>query len=274
MPIKRAEHKENFTQILNDLLSDNRLSYGARGLMAYVLTHCDNWVFNGENYFITDLDKLSKVKRYLKELIDYGYLRRYQEKNSRGVFRSILYIFSESPILGKPLTDLPITENQITVISNEKSDVNPLVNFPLADLPLTDSPLAENHTLNNTNINNTNKYIYSSIFEHWNSKGIKKHRELTKDIEKAINKSLKIRVEGKPINEDDIKKAIDNYCEILHSKFYFNYKWTLVEFLTRKQKDTGISQLVLFLDNGTTYENYIRWQNGKSKNSNSEDWRF
>jgi hypothetical protein len=157
VPIDRAEHKENFTQILNNLLSDERLSYGARGLMAYALTHYDDWIFTGENYFVTDKNKLVRVKSYLKELIDYGYLKRYQEKSNKGTFGSILYIFKESPLLEKPLTDLPITENQITEESKVKSEVQPIVDLPLTDLPLTVSPLAEKLTLNNTNITNINK---------------------------------------------------------------------------------------------------------------------
>ncbi|MFW2490946.1 hypothetical protein ACN077_20625 [Clostridium chromiireducens] len=180
MPIYKAEHKENFTQILNEVLSNEKLSYGARGLMAYVLTHCDNWVFTGEDYFTTKKDKLSKIKGYLKELILFGYLKRYQEKSMGGVFGKMIYIFFEiprldsplaenqttvktslesgvSPKVKKPTTVKPLTENQITAKNGLESKVSPKTVLPLTDSPLTVSPLAENHILNNTNINNNKK---------------------------------------------------------------------------------------------------------------------
>lgn len=178
MPIIRAEHKDNFTQILNNLLNDERLTYGARGLMAHVLTHYDNWIFNGENYFVTNLDKISKVKKYLKELINLGYLKRYQEKNSKGTFSNVLYIFNEVPLYEKaiiendllskgneivpieprlnlPITDLPIAVNNITDKTEEESHIYPKIDFPLSELPLSAQPLSENQILNNTNITNT-----------------------------------------------------------------------------------------------------------------------
>jgi len=109
---------------------------------------------------------------------------------------------------------------------------------------------------NNLNIESNN--IYMSVFDYWNEKNIKRHRVLNNDIKKAIDKALKIKVEDEFIKEADIKSAIDNYKEVLDSDYFFNYKWGLAEFLTRKQKDSSANQLVLFLDNGATYENYKR----------------
>lgn len=205
MPIVRTEHKENFTQIINNLLNDDRLSYGARGLMAYALTHYDDWIFNGESYFTTNKDKLSKVKKYLKQLIDYGYLSRYQEKSGNGIFGNIIYIFRESPLLEKPLTVLPLTENHTTVKSNEISGFQPIVDFPLTGLPLTDSPLAENHTLNNTNITNTNINIYSLVTDYLNKKVGTGYKSTTKKTQTLINARL-----SEKFTLEDFEKVIDN----------------------------------------------------------------
>lgn len=278
MPIHRAEHKENFTQILNNLLSDERLSYGARGVMAYALTHYDDWTFTGEDYFITELDKKTKIRSFIKELVNYGYLNRIAIRNDKGIFQGYRYEFYEKPfldypILEKPILDEPKSDNINMDKAIENTTIEPFSDLPNSDYPFLGEPFSENRKLNNTNI--TNNYIYTSIFNYWNSKAIKKHRVLTKEIEKAINKVLKIKVEGEFIKENDIKKAIDNYKEVLESEYFFNHKWTLTEFLTRKQKDTGINQLVLFLDNGTTYENYIEWCNKeKPIKSNSVEDRY
>src|SRR3712207_8030076 len=39
----------------------------------------------------------------------------------------------------------------------------------------------------------------------------------------------------------DIKQAIAIYSEILYSDFYFNYKWSLNDFLTRDRKSTRLN---------------------------------
>lgn len=107
----------------------------------------------------------------------------------------------------------------------------------------------------NTNIN-TNINVYS----HWNSKNIINHKDLTKEIESAINKALKI------YKEEEIINAIDTYKEILDSEFYFNYKWNLKDFLTRKN---GIST---FTSEGSNKVNYEDWRT--SPNGVDRDRKF
>ena len=87
--------------------------------------------------------------------------------------------------------------------------------------------------------------LISNIFNYWNDKNIIKHRELTEDISKAIEKALK------SYKEEEIKTYIDRYAKVISDKDYFwNYKWTLKDFLTRKD---GISS---FTDEGSKWVNY------------------
>jgi hypothetical protein len=79
--------------------------------------------------------------------------------------------------------------------------------------------------------NNNNIIIRTnniSVLEFWNSKGITKHKE-SPDILKVIDKALK------NFDQAEIEKGISNYAEIyLSEKTYFKHKWTLTEFLSRK----------------------------------------
>ena len=89
------------------------------------------------------------------------------------------------------------------------------------------------------------KPAVSTIFCHWNEANIIKHRELTPDIAKAIEKALKV------FTEDEIKTYIDRYAKVIGDASYFwHYKWRLVEFLSRKD---GISS---FTDEGSKWVNY------------------
>ena len=95
--------------------------------------------------------------------------------------------------------------------------------------------------------------IYSVIFNFWISKDIKKHRSLSPGIKKSIDKALK------DFSKDEILEAINNYSEVLKSNYYFSYVWGLDEFLVRTDKDR-IRQLPKFLNDGSTYMDYISWR--------------
>ena len=88
------------------------------------------------------------------------------------------------------------------------------------------------------------------IFEYWNSKNIIKHKAMSDEIKKAIKKSLKV------YSKNEIVQAIETYSEILNSDFYFNHKWSLRDFLNRKN---GIST---FTEEGSNKSNYEEWKKG------------
>ena len=100
---------------------------------------------------------------------------------------------------------------------------------------------------------NSNQDI-NTIFDYWNSKGIIKHKELKEDTKKAIKKAIK------NYSIDEIKQAIDTYSEILNSGYYFTYKWSLKDFLSR---NNGIST---FMEEGSNRANYENWKKGDKCN--------
>lgn len=123
-------------------------------------------------------------------------------------------------------------------------------------------PYPPNSNTNTINNNSISKSI-SIIFEHWNSKDIIKHRELTKEIETAITKALKI------YDSVDIKDYIDRYYIVISDEtYFFNYKWTLKDFLTRKD---GISS---FTDEGSKWVSYCEHIDKANKPSQNGYDRF
>lgn len=86
----------------------------------------------------------------------------------------------------------------------------------------------------------------SQIFDFWNECNIIKHRDMTDNIKKAITKALKT------YTREDICKYIKRYAIVLEDdKYFFNYKWTLIDFLNRKD---GISS---FSDEGSKWINFV-----------------
>jgi hypothetical protein len=96
----------------------------------------------------------------------------------------------------------------------------------------------------------SNSNTISNIFSYWNDKHIIMHRELTEDISKAIEKALKL------YSEEEVKTYIDRYAKVIGDKNYFwHYKWSLKDFLTRKE---GISA---FNDEGSKWVSYCENRN-------------
>lgn len=229
MPIVRVRKKINYTIIPNGFINDKRLSLKAKGLLLYFLSKPDDWTFYLSEISKNSTDGIQSISSGLKELEECGYIQKNLKRNKGKLSGGYDFYVYETPQL------------------QPKQENTESVKHQIGDLPNRENPVLLN-TDTNTNTNN--------IYIHWNSKNIIKHSSLTKEIEKAIEKSLKIYA------ENDIKQAIDVYNEIIKSEFYFSYKWSLPDFLNRKN---GIST---FMDEGSNKANYEEW---KRKGGNSGD---
>ena len=83
--------------------------------------------------------------------------------------------------------------------------------------------------LTETDTDTNKKNIYLEIYNTRNNKNITQHKKLNEEIKKSIEKILQ------DLSESEVIQAIENYATIYHSdKTYFKHRWTLSEFLSRK----------------------------------------
>lgn len=109
MAIIRAERKDPYTHLYNETLRDKRLSFKARGLLAYMLSMADNWKFYTKSIIASsDKDGRDSVLSGLKELEKCGYLKRQSKRNESGKFDSQDWIIVDKPTI-PPETDFPDT---------------------------------------------------------------------------------------------------------------------------------------------------------------------
>lgn len=96
----------------------------------------------------------------------------------------------------------------------------------------------------------------AKIFDAWNKQEIIQHKELTPDIVNVLNKVLRKH------SADEIETAIQRYAKMLKDQSYqfCQYKWTLINFLSREKGYT------YFLDNGEKWINY-KATTGKGKST-------
>lgn len=93
MSIVRAPREGNFTIIPNSTLRDTSLSYRARGVLAYVLSHPDNWVTSAQRLADEGTEGRDAMRKALAELETAGYLvrRRFRGDDGRWQTDQVLH---------------------------------------------------------------------------------------------------------------------------------------------------------------------------------------
>lgn len=146
----RNRKRENpFVQIDKSMLSDEKISWKAKGILAYLLSKPDDWVT-----YVTDIEKRStdgrdSVNSGIKELIAAGYLERKQLRE-KGRFMGYEYSVYEYPIISEPV-ESDKTENGIAVngfSENGKTEDG--------------EPVTSNNNLSNNDLSNNNLSYYNN----------------------------------------------------------------------------------------------------------------
>ena len=94
-----------FTRVDNRLLIDDSLSFGARGLMSYLISKPNNWVLIKENLINSSPAGSTVVNRLLNELEKAGYIESKSERTSAGKFATKIFIIYEYKSLNKSEED-------------------------------------------------------------------------------------------------------------------------------------------------------------------------
>lgn len=88
--IRVQKRHSNFVLLDKSFLEDTRLSYKAKGILAYLLSKPDNWKVIVGNLVNYSADGKASVYAGLKELRECGYYQKVPIRNDKGhYFRSI-----------------------------------------------------------------------------------------------------------------------------------------------------------------------------------------
>ncbi|MEQ6353543.1 DnaD domain protein [Lysinibacillus sp. M3] len=136
MAIFRVRKKENFVVLDKGFLNDIRLSWKAKGLLAYMLSLPDDWSFSTSNLATKSKCSRESTANTIKELTKAGYIHKTQVRTNHGKFGKLeLFVFetprtepySKKPITVNPSPEKPITEKP-PLLSNNKSLNNNVLN--------------------------------------------------------------------------------------------------------------------------------------------------
>lgn len=124
MPIIRGEHAfdNQFTQIPNDWLRDNRLSLKAIGLLAQLLSHSPGWSISVAQLARHNDCGLDLIRNAVKELEACGYLERSQRRIANKFGEAVWRTADPSPSSGFPSSGFPSPGNPTPKNNNVKKN--------------------------------------------------------------------------------------------------------------------------------------------------------
>ena len=118
--IKNPENP--FVMMDKRVLADPKLSYKAKGILAYLLSRPDNWIINISDVVNHSPDGEFAIRTGIKELIIAGYVQRKVERNERHqIVRWVIEVYeqpqpiqpAETQTDQTPPTDFPDSEKSV-----------------------------------------------------------------------------------------------------------------------------------------------------------------
>jgi hypothetical protein len=105
MTTERVKKDKNYSVISNEPINDARLSWGARGLLVYLLSKPDDWKVNIFDLIQRGPAREKRIRAHLKELVKFGYMVRLRFVRPDGTFNWVTMIY-ESPSLNPKISTI------------------------------------------------------------------------------------------------------------------------------------------------------------------------
>lgn len=122
----RVHKNANYTVMSNHHFRERNMSLKAKGLLSLMLSLPDDWDYSINGLATLSKDGRESVMSALKELEQFGYLKRTRITNEKGHFKGYDYDIFECPLnlqpeSEKPTTEKPKSENQEQINTNKSN---------------------------------------------------------------------------------------------------------------------------------------------------------
>ena len=247
MAILYNQLKDNFTQIPNELLTDDRLSNGAKVIYCYVASKPTGWkVWNAEIQKALNIKDKGTMSKYWKELLDTGWIDRTRNKTDNGQFS------------GGYDYELRISPNTENIHRQEKPEYG------------------ENPPHNNTNlISNTNINNNIIISEEENSNILNNPKGqlfATETKPKKAKENKYVEIINDLSSNEQIKNALLGYCNFRRTRGLTAQQWrAMLQKFKNDSKEKSVEEILKCIEqcliNGRNSLYYSEGYNQNKKNA-------
>ena len=119
--IRGTRPDRNFTIIENSVLRDARLSFRARGVLAFVLSFPDGFQVSSDRLSDVGKEGRDAIRSSFTELETFGYLRRDKRQNKNGQWETTVVV-TDTPTIKVPTPDFQSSVNQSSVFQALKTE--------------------------------------------------------------------------------------------------------------------------------------------------------
>lgn len=93
--IIRVEKTKDYFTASNKPFNNDKLSFGARGILAYLLSKPDDWEIRNKDLYSQSPAGRAAVDRMLRELVNNGYMHRYQDNDDDGLLYWVTIVYED-----------------------------------------------------------------------------------------------------------------------------------------------------------------------------------
>jgi hypothetical protein len=122
----RHSKQRDYTVMNNTFLRDDKLSWKAKGLFAYILSLPEDWKIYLNELQTHATDGETSLRSAIKELTDNGYIVQKRLKDDKGRWASYVYQIIENPFVENLNVDNLDMENQVLLNTNNTKYLNQL----------------------------------------------------------------------------------------------------------------------------------------------------
>ena len=236
MAIVKIIKRENpYIQIDKTGINDNRLSWGASGVLAYLAGRPKDWNVNLSHLAtVKDNDKKDKTRKYLNELRNFGYCHYFEIRKAGKIIQNFYLVFEVPTKYQEVLENFIDIPENCTVhykeVSKQKATKKTIENKEL--LPRLENPTS----VITTSVNPT------LLIKEYTKERNTNNRTTTKEIKNDLEKSKKISSsyefldleEFKLLNTKTKSNIRNNISDLSKEKFEEIYNSVKVKYESNK----------------------------------------
>ncbi len=249
-----AQLENGYTRIANEILdhiAKTKLNGSQFRIVMAVFRY--TYGFNRKEHemsigFIAKATGMNKrqVQRELSTLIDARIIKVVKESTHSSPAVLSFNKYFDQWCLNSQQVSKQSTGDELAVCTDDRLDVTPDDGLDTrGDVGLVTQEIQLKDNIKDNSKENIYSQSHLKVFSVWNKQEIIRHKKITSELKKAIDKAVK------EYGVENVILAIERYGRIYKDpNYFFSYKWDLVRFLRQR------NALPDFLDEGSKWEDY------------------